>query len=308
MKSFVYLDEYKMYSLSSQIMEGVTDYVLKESSRKDSDTEEQLGPDDSGKKMGEIIQTTAASFEKKFLHDYAYSLFEQRLEELKKINHFSASSSFDELVSSIRDSRIVKLKARANFVDAGGTVETLNSFVELQTAGAILSTMDERAALLKELIEAQALNKKTQHLTSELARLSRSPLPKEVIANEQLQYESIAAVLAHGYKGRVDINMQMADCNVSADLKRAYLKDELDSLFKSYSRATDVELVMVGIVTRVRSEDSVESDDDGSMWDKEYMSEILMQASKAIGDIEGLFTKLNGHHVIVDPIAIYLDL
>jgi len=31
-KNFIYLDEEKMYSLSSQLFEGVTEYVLHESS------------------------------------------------------------------------------------------------------------------------------------------------------------------------------------------------------------------------------------------------------------------------------------
>ena len=31
-KSFIYLDDYKMYSFSSQLFEGITQYILKEES------------------------------------------------------------------------------------------------------------------------------------------------------------------------------------------------------------------------------------------------------------------------------------
>lgn len=40
-KNFIYLDEEKMYSLSSQLFEGITEYVLNESSSEQSDSEEQ---------------------------------------------------------------------------------------------------------------------------------------------------------------------------------------------------------------------------------------------------------------------------
>lgn len=43
-KLFIYLDEYKMYSLSSQLFEGLTEEIVQISSRSKEETEEQKGP------------------------------------------------------------------------------------------------------------------------------------------------------------------------------------------------------------------------------------------------------------------------
>lgn len=42
-KSFVYLDEYKMYSISSQLFEGLTEYVLSGKKSEYAKSEEQKG-------------------------------------------------------------------------------------------------------------------------------------------------------------------------------------------------------------------------------------------------------------------------
>ena len=81
-KSFVYLDEYKMYSISSQLFEGLTEYVLSGKKSEYAKSEEQKGKILSGNLMGEILVKEQSSTEKKYLHDYAYNLFENKLSEM----------------------------------------------------------------------------------------------------------------------------------------------------------------------------------------------------------------------------------
>lgn len=165
MKSFVYLDEYKMYSLSSQIMEGVTDFVLKESRNSSSDSEEQKGPVASGKRMAEIIETASASLEKRFLHDYAFSLFEEKLTELKKIVFLSGESSFDDVALDKEGRRIVRVRAKANFLDAADLLKSLDTLVDMQEALSIVAANDRREEILIEL-EALGVNANKKALIS----------------------------------------------------------------------------------------------------------------------------------------------
>ncbi|HSH24742.1 MAG TPA: hypothetical protein VLA13_04310, partial [Massilibacterium sp.] len=78
-KNFIYLDEEKMYSLSSQLFEGVTEYVLNESASERDETEEQKGPVGSGRVLGDILRNSERNTEKKFLNDYSYTIFEKKL-------------------------------------------------------------------------------------------------------------------------------------------------------------------------------------------------------------------------------------
>lgn len=78
-KSFVYLDEDKMYSISSQLFEGITDSIFMASKKSYSENGEQHGEMSSGRKMGVILTKEKDTTEKRFLHDYAYNLFEEEL-------------------------------------------------------------------------------------------------------------------------------------------------------------------------------------------------------------------------------------
>jgi hypothetical protein len=297
-------------------MEGVTDFVLKEARRASSDVEEQEGPVNSGKKMAEIIESTSSSFEKKFLHDYAYSIFEAKLLEEDKIKEFCSSASFGDFDLGDGGARIVKIKAKAKLIDAAATVRSLETLVDMQQCLSILSANDERAALISELLEIQAGSKsqKTSHLLAELARLSKPQIAKEIIANDKLHYENMAKTLSYGYKSRLDVFMQLSDCVVSADLKRVCLKDEEDFIVKTYSRVSDVDLVLVGILTRVRpapigeNDSGTDSIDAEHLMDSDNMNEILMRASQALHGLEKMFTQLDSNQVILDPIAVYVDL
>lgn len=72
-----------MYSISSQLFEGLTEYVLSGKKSEYAKSEEQKGKILSGNLMGEILVKEQSSTEKKYLHDYAYNLFENKFNSSK---------------------------------------------------------------------------------------------------------------------------------------------------------------------------------------------------------------------------------
>ncbi|RJX81304.1 hypothetical protein [Pseudomonas sp. LS-2] len=310
MRSFVYLDEYKMYSLSSQLMEGVTDFVVQESKRSESEAEEQKGPITSGQKLAEIIETTSASIEKRFLHDYAFSIFENKLLELDKVLQLSDTSTYSEISSGAVDRRIVRVKARADFLDAVDVMESLTTLADMQDAISIVANNERREEILLEMATLAGGSKKhaVSELKAEFDRLSKPGIPKDVSANARLQHKNLAMVLQSGFKNRLDIAMTLDDCQVRADLKRKCLKDEEDFITKTYSRFSSVELVLLGIVTQCTdSEEQIHKSDESDESDSS-MAKILQNSSKALHELEGHFTRGEGKLIILDPIAVYLEL
>src|SRR5690606_22962094 len=85
LRSFIYLDNYKMYSISSQLFEGLTDYIVKTQQEKSTEKEHQKGPHFSGKVLANILEVDSSHHEKKFLHDFSYNLIEEELEKQGKI-------------------------------------------------------------------------------------------------------------------------------------------------------------------------------------------------------------------------------
>jgi hypothetical protein len=91
-KNFIYLDEEKMYSLSSQIFEGVTEYVLNEKSSESENSESQKGAVGSGNILGDILRQVDKKIEKRVFSDFSYTLFEKEL--LGKRYVIEANESF----------------------------------------------------------------------------------------------------------------------------------------------------------------------------------------------------------------------
>ncbi|MGB6213575.1 DUF6414 family protein [Pseudomonas mandelii] len=316
MRNFLYLDEYKMYSLSSQLLEGVTEYILNESNTQQSDSETQKGPVGSGRLMAEIIETTSASIEKKFLHDYAYSIFEEKLSSSKKLTNIDNSCTFEELNPGNGGNKFVRITAKAQFLDSSDVVKTLDNLVDMQDSVSIISNNEIRQILIERLAELG--ENKTAKLSSgplrlELSRLSKSQRPADEVANEKLQYKHLSTILAHGFKGRLDISMQLHDCIVSADLKRKCLKDDEDFIFKTYSRVSNIELVILGIITQYRpagSTDEPSSPAEATPSDNSSsnMRDILRNSANAILGLERQFTSGEGNEIVLDPIAVYLEI
>ena len=63
-KSFIYLDDYKLYSLSSQLFEGFTEYIISDKASIHTEEISQKGQFASGKVMGDILSKKANSTEK----------------------------------------------------------------------------------------------------------------------------------------------------------------------------------------------------------------------------------------------------
>lgn len=312
MKSFIYLDEHRMYSLSSQLMKGVTDYIVKQSQRAESDITEQQGPEDSGRELAEIIETVSADVEKRFLHDYAYALFEDKLKESGKIISVTAADDFSVVANDPENRKFVRLKARASFLDAIEVMRNMETLVDMQDSISIVANNDTRELLLSEidsLADNSSKKVKLGQLRAELERLSKSQIPKDKAANDRLQYKNTAAVLNHGYKGRLDLSMDMQNCRVSADLKRECLKDSEDFVFKTYSRMAEVELVLVGMVTQCREYDEMAEAEDSSVESGATgLTEIIRNTTRALQELESHFHRPPVNQIIVHPIALYLEL
>ncbi|QJX45822.1 hypothetical protein HMJ29_02270 [Hymenobacter taeanensis] len=126
-KSFIYLDEYKMYSISSQIFEGITESILKTESNSSEQDTSQKGPMASGRVMADIISASYKNTEKRYLHDYAYNIFESKIyenQEVLDVNNDSISS-FEQ---DIHKTKFIKITGRSVLNDTKAVHELIHYF------------------------------------------------------------------------------------------------------------------------------------------------------------------------------------
>ena len=149
-KSFLYLDEYKMYSISSQIFEGITEYLIDYQGTAKEQEEQQRGPFNSGRYLADILKSESITQERKYLHDYSYNLFEDRLRESEKILDVSAAN-VDKVTDNIDSVGFVKVKAKAIFNDMNMIRSTMRRLNELGEALAYLTSFEELESVRSQL-------------------------------------------------------------------------------------------------------------------------------------------------------------
>ncbi|RAR61564.1 hypothetical protein BCL93_105165 [Onishia taeanensis] len=309
-KSFIYLDEQKMYSLSSQIFEGITEYVLNESGNDNEEKESQKGPVGSGKILADVIKNSSKSTEKKFLHDYSFTVFENYLRQEGRILDLSGSSiDLDEVKKSINDVSFVKVKARAIFNDVDKITELFTEFNTIGEALTHMGTYEEIQSLKAQLDELKGQtndrNEKSR-LEAEHKRLTNIPkLAKERGLHKDPRFMSDLALLTkYGFSDQFEIQQIGGDIVFTSCLKREFLREKEDLLVKKYSRKTEKEVVVFGLISQAFSAFEPKIDDESEY---ENMKAGLMNIVEHLTNIENSISGKQENEIVIDPIAAYFE-
>lgn len=307
-KNFIYLDEEKMYSLSSQLFEGVTEYVLNEYTSGTEESEKQKGLVGSGRILGDILKNSERNTEKKFLNDYSYAIFEKKLLEDKRVLVASDSESTAEEFSG--DKSFIKITSKATFNDINSINSTLKNFNKIGKALAHVTNF-KKMSEVKEQLEKAKQNTKDRNQKSKLQSQFKSLTNINKLATEsglqqdQKLLDDLALILAYGFQDQLEVQMNLEDKIFSANLNRSFLRESEDLVIRKYSRQTEVKFTLFGIITqwqRERLEDLQEKEDFDSI------KEALMNLVSHLSNVEAKFTGRLSNEIIVDPIALYTEL
>ncbi|ENO8810992.1 hypothetical protein KFZ67_08010 [Photobacterium damselae] len=308
-KNFVYIDEYKMYSLSSQIFEGVTEYLINNEGSISEGHESQKGPVASGRVLANIIKNESSVTHKKSLNDYSYVLFEKQLFELGKVLEID-SYNIEESLASLNDYSFVKVRGKAIFHDITKIRKTLDSFNDFGEAITYVTNCEkikqlkQQAAELKK--EAPDREKKSQ-IDAELKRLTNTKnLAKEGGMQQDDRFlKDLSYLLSYGYHDQMDMQIKISGQLFSAPLDRKCLRENEDLLIKKYARHTEKEFVIFGVVTQYTWTNDLDLNED-----KEDLSlkEALFNMVNHLTNIESIYTGRLDNETVIEPIAIYTEL
>ena len=282
-KNFIYLDEYKMYSLSSQIFEGITEYLVNTDYKEEESNDSQKGNFASGRLLADIIKDGNKTEERKYLHDYSYTLFEKYLVENNKVADINILNNDLNIVETCTNTSFIKIKGKATFNDMESLVSTLKDFNKL---GKAFSYMD--------IMNGKGNNSKN---AEEYAKNNGLKLEPKFI-------ESMTTLLEYGYDKQLEIQINHREHLFSTNIKREYLREDEKLLIKRYSRETEKEFVLFGIVTQCQ--DAIIKNDTEE--NNDNMKVAIMNMVTKLTDVEASFTGKLPHEIIIDPIAIYTEL
>lgn len=284
-KNFIYLDEYKMYSLSSQIFEGVTEYLVNSSHNEEGEEDTQRGAIGSGRLLADIMKKGNETKEKNFLHDYSYTIFEKYLIENDKVLNINAINQ-QELIDNIDSKSFVKIKGKIIFNDIGHISKTIEDFNTMGTAMVRMQSFKNPKMTEKDI------KKTTQELNLNM---------------DKKNLDALAYLLDFGFENQFEIQLPYYNYLFSSNIKREYLREKEQLLVKKYARTTEKEFTIFGIVTQ--HQNIQDSQEDILKEESEKIIKIaLMKMTKVFSNIENSFTGKLENEIMIDPIAIYTEL
>ncbi len=305
-KHFIYLDQQKMYSLSSQIFEGITEFIVNEDNNSLDKKEEQKGPVGSGKILADVINTSTKSIEKRFLHDYSYTVFENHLVENNKIISLSIED-YDS--SKINDYSFIKIKAKAKFNDMNKINELFRDFNKIGESLAHMGLSKEIERKEVEL-KVESNPKKIEQLIKEIDLIGNPKNLKKLARLNNLQrsqnfLDNLAVLTQYGFSDQFEIEQNLDNLTFSTFLKRECLREKEDTLIKKFSRITEKEIVVVGIITQgTSSQEPLIEDKDNLVNLKALLSNFIDH----LANIEYSISGKSENEIIIDPIAVYVEL
>ncbi len=313
-KSFIYLDSYKLYSISSQIFEGLTESVIEYTGKEALTSESQKGPIASGKIIGDILKNSEGRKEIKYLYDYAYILFEKALIENEKVNVYGYG---DTTSVKVGEKPFIKIKGKIKFKDSKKTINTFKEFNRIGEALSYVTTYSSQGQIKRGIDEkVNSITDRNQKvrvrakLEAEVKANLRTAMESNGLHMDEKYLEKMAEILEYGYKDAFEIEMpfKMEDnvAIISCLLNREYLRENENLIINKYSRATEREITLFGIETqkygpKIKSENEK---NEGVKSLKQSMSAM----TDAIIAVEDNFIGKEENEIIIDPIAIYLEL
>lgn len=315
LKSFLYLDEYKMYSVLSQIFKGlpesIPESIIERSHKGGEKCKEEKDLLAGGILLGEIIRQRPGIDEGTFLHDYSYTLFEKYLTDERRV--FVVNNTItDEAIAGLRNAGFVRITGNVQFNDFSKIAGLLKDHKKMAEAIGYLGTIEARRqaeqAIQDRLSQEKDLRKRTI-LKEQLGEIMNEwpdlGLDKRFV---ETLLHLMEAEQQDGFEVRMPIPKQGAPGTIdfSALMNRKLLREREDVLVSKYSRYTQKSLTVFGVVTQhpgsgflpptvVREDQSLN------------IKNIMVNVIGALAQMENTFIGKLDNEVIVDPIAIYME-
>jgi hypothetical protein len=322
LRSFIYLDNYKMYSISSQLFEGLTEYIVKSETTNTKSEESQKGPLGSGRILADIIEKDISQTEKKFLHDFSYNLFEDALIKENRVLELN-TQNINENISKINEFSFVKISGNVIFNDLKIIEDTIANFNKIGQALGYLThkaTFDAQVKEIKNVVST--IPERNQKAKANLMMKPQTDFKKYLVEQglnmDEEFIKHLAYVLDFGYNQQFEVQIPIESENnllqlFSAQLKRENLKEDEYSIIKKYSRETEKEFKLFGILTQKLTSESKKQIFEKFKLSKVEgkdlnMKEALMNMVSELTNLETTFTGKLNYEYVIDPIALYIEI
>ena len=283
LRSFLYLDDYKLHSFSSQA--GASP--------------------DTPPEFASIAQ--ARVFE-----ESAFTAFESRLQEQGKLRTVASADA-----ASLADASFVRVTGPATFTDAVALKEHVEQFNKIGQAITYVSgyaeVNQEITALRDQVARAKTGSEKGKlmHQIKELQSRTAKAAEFSGLRMDQDFLSHLALLLEYGFGAELHLRVavgatsEATGLQFDAPLDRRFLREPDSAIMRKYARKTQKPLTVVGVVTQAGEAAPPPS---FPSLEGANMKQAVTQMVDGIAGVEGTFFGRRAHEVVIDPIAVYREL
>lgn len=306
-KSFIYLDDYKLYSLSSQLFHGFTEYIISGSSASHTEEESQKGTFTSGRVISDLLEMEKTSTEKKYLHDYAFNLLETELVNQNLLYSITPEDTTD----TIQSKSIVKVTGRAIFNDYRILQTTMSRFNSIGESfghfqfGKVLEDLNQATSDAIRKSKDRNQRAKVKGIQSSIDKQLENLLRENGLRLPEQDIKHMANLMEYGFHGELEFRIlpEKLPFQFSAILNREYLRDSEGHFVSKYSRQSEYDFTMIGIVTQSGKSISSLSDHEPN-----GIKDACLNMADKLTVMENVFLGRLDNECIIDPIAIYREI
>lgn len=296
LKNIVYIDYEKVYSLSSQLFEGIVQSAIEqqESTLSNADAieikaEKKSSSTSDTSKLSTVVNP----------HDYHYLKFEKELFRLELIN--SISSNYFS-VDNIKPGSFIKIKANIEINDFNKLKDTAQDFTNLGYAIHYVNKYGEIEQIEKLLSEKNLTpnnKKELQSIKNDIIKKIEEDSSKD----KKKFFDNLTSVLSYAYGDELEIYQTIDNYKFTSFLVRSFLKLSPDMLVKLYSRKTTSPFTIVGIITQSYQDSRVEVERETI-----DIRSAAWNMNDALADLESTFCKPREKEYFIEPIALYTEI
>lgn len=299
-----------MYSLAAQHFAGLAESLV--------GVDQEL--EGTAQHLAELFKAEQRGVDKRYVQDYAYTLFEKHLIEVEKVLTLDreALDTREDILPEASRLSFVKVTGKAVFLDAQTMIENLKRFNKIGEAitfvtnyGDLNRLHEEYRSLVEKVNQSSANKHMKQNKLKELERAyQQSTDIKELVKHSNLHadqsfIESVSLLLDYGYQDQFEIQLKGSQALFSSLLSQEYLRETQQQIVRRYAKLTDRSFTLFGVVTQnPHDKEDMSSESLNAKSIKEAVINLALQLS----NVDTNFAGRSSGEITIDPIAVYTEL
>jgi hypothetical protein len=324
-REFIYVDIDRLYSMYSQLFEGVSEQVMRHGldsveSGKSSNLKEPKKLKESSFENGNHESKTSSlmTIENKIRYDDIYNKFENKIKgAILEIGIKDSDSKYEDNIELIRDSFLVKVKGKSDIEDYDRITHFAANYdkyekifsMDMSTSveGGLIRSLEEQRDKLVDRNQKSAMEARIKEAKKNFE--NKKSYTKTIMKNIE---EFIRMTYSGGYEITMMPNHGDGSCVFRSILNKKWLRFQPEMLRALYGVSMQSELTVVGNVTYLPSvnhnEEAQESNDlDRNI--KNSMRDPLRNMLKTMRFLDTVVMESNTRYeVLICPLAIYREI